>query len=158
MSKSTAPAVVLVPASRIRAAFAAGEFTAPDEALASLIGRNGDGKVRGRLNPKAVEAFEAQVPGEQYAGEKSQVESRTVSLPLTKMNAAGARLKRPETFTLTEVRTLAGIEGKKGRISSANLTAAAKAVEASRGWDTKPAKAAPKTKATTVATVKVPQV
>jgi len=142
MSKSTAP--VLVPASRVRAAFAAGEFVAPEAALPSLIGRNGDGKVRGRLNPLAIAAFNEQVKGEQYAGEKSPVESKQVTLPLTKMNAAGARLKRPEQFPLAEVRRLAGVTGKKGRLSKAEVEAAASAVEKARGWDTKPTKSAPK--------------
>lgn len=137
MSKST---ITLVPASRVRAAFAAGEFTAPEAALPSLIGAKGDGKVRGRLNPLAIAAFNEQVKGEQYAGEKSKVEAKSVTLPLTKMNAAGARLKRPEAFPLSEVRALAGVVGKKGRLSSAEVKAAAEAVEKSRGWDTKPAK------------------
>ncbi len=137
MSKSTT-SPVLVNAARVREAFRAGLFTAPDAALPSLMGKNGDGRVRGRLNPLAVEAFNAGVKGEQYAGEKSTVESKSVTLPLTKMSAAGARLKRPESFPLSQVRTLAGVEGKKGRLSSAEVARAAEAVVAQRGWDQKP--------------------
>jgi hypothetical protein len=142
MSKSKS--VTLVPASRVRAAYAEGLFTVPDAGLACLIGRNGDGRVRGRLNPIAVEAFNEQVEGEQYAGEKSPVESKTVTLPLTKMNAKGARLKRPEDFPLSEVRRLAGVSGKKGRLSAAEIAKAAEAVETQRGWNGVPAKATAK--------------
>lgn len=151
MSKSN---ITLVPASRVREAFAQGLFTAPEAALPSLVGKNGDGRVRGRLNPLAVAAFNEQVKGEQYAGEKSPVESKSITLPLTKMTAAGARVKRPETFPLSEVRNLAGVVGKKGRLSAADIETAASAVITSRGWDTKPAKAA---KSTKVATVKTPE-
>lgn len=148
MSKST---ITLVPASRVRAAFAAGEFKVEDAALPSLIGRNGDGKVRGRLNPLAVKAFNEQVDGEEYAGEKSAVESKSITLPLTKMNAAGARLKRPESFPLAEVRRFAGVEGKKGRLSAAEVAKAVEAVETERGWNVKPTKAAPKARTVNVA-------
>lgn len=158
MSKNTAANVTLVPASRVREAFRAGLFTAPDAALPCLIGKNGDGVVRGRLNPLAVEAFNEQVKGEQYAGEKSPVESKQVTLATTKMNAAGARLKRPVTLSLAQVRDLAGVKGKKGRLSAAEVATATAAYEASQGWDTKPVKAAPAAKSTKVATVKVPEV
>jgi hypothetical protein len=139
MSKSN---ITLVPASRVRAAFAAGEFTAPEAALPSLVGKNGDGRVRGRLNPLAVAAFNEQVKGEQYAGEKSPVESKSITLPLTKTTAAGAKVKRPEAFPLSEVRALAGVVGKKGRLSASEVETATQAVIAQRGWDTKPAKVA----------------
>lgn len=141
MSKSTN---ILVPAARVREAFQQGLFTAPDAALASLVGKNGDGRVRGRLNPLAVEAFNSQVKGEQYAGEKSQVEGagKSITLPLTKMTAAGARVKRPEDMPLREVRRLAGVEGKKGRLSKDDVARATAAVEKERGWDVRPAKVA----------------
>lgn len=138
MSKSTPTPVS---AARVREAYREGLFTVPEAALACLIGRNGDGKVRGRLNPLAVEAFNEQVEGEVYAGEKSGAESKSITLPLTKMNAKGAVLKRPEDFPVREVRRLAGIEGKKGRIAQADLTRAAEAVVTERGWN-KPAAAA----------------
>lgn len=123
-----------VPAKRVREAFAQGLFTVPDEGLACLVGKNGDGKVRGRLNPIVVEAFNAQVTGEVYAGEKSPVEAKSVTLALTKPNAKGARLKRPESFPLAEVRKRAGVEGKAGRLSKANLAAAADSIMRERGW------------------------
>jgi hypothetical protein len=145
MTKSN---ITLVPASRVRAAFAEGLFTAPEVALPSLVGRT-PGKVRGRLHPEAVAAFNEQVKGEQYAGEKSAVESKRVTLPLT-------NLKRPEAFPLSEVRSLAGVTGKKGRLSAAEVATATQAVITARGWDQKPTKAAPKAKSTKVATVKVP--
>jgi hypothetical protein len=138
--------VNLVSAARIRSAFAAGEFTAPTEALPSLIGGkvvkvdgtpthvpSTSGLVRGRLHPKAVEAFNAQVKGEQYAGEKAKVEDKTITLALTKPNARGARLKKPENFAPSEVRRLAGI-GNKGRIPQSALDKAAEAVMRERGW------------------------
>jgi hypothetical protein len=95
MSKSKN--VTLVPASRVREAFNLGLFKAPEAAMASLVGKNGDGRVRGRLNPAAVQAFNEQVKGEQYAGEKSAVEAKSITLPLVKPNAKGALLKRPES-------------------------------------------------------------
>lgn len=132
MSKSTP---VAVSAAFIRTAFLAGEFTAPDEALASLEGKDGSGRVRGRISPAAVQAFEAQVKGKVYAGEKVSVPSRTVTLPLTKPSSTGARLKRPETFSLAEVRTLAGQStDTRGRVSAATIAKATEAVQAQRGW------------------------
>lgn len=133
MSKRTNIATP-VPAKRVREAFAEGLFTVPDEGLACLVGKNGDGKVRGRLNPVVIEAFNAQVTGEVYAGEKSPVEAKAVTLDLTKPNAKGARLKRPESFPLAEVRKRAGVEGKAGRLSKANLAAAADSIMRERGW------------------------
>lgn len=123
-----------VPAKRVREAFAKGEFTVPDEGLACLLGKDGNGKVRGRLNPVVIAAFNEQVTGEVYAGEKSVAEVKSVTLDLTKPNAKGARLKRPESFPLTEVRKRAGVEGKAGRLSKANLVAASESIMRERGW------------------------
>ena len=134
MSKSTKRSVATpVSAKRVRAAFAAGEFTAPDEALPSLIGgsytktggfvESTSGLVRGRLNPAAIEAFNAQVKGEVYAGEKSNVEARTVEVPM--FSPKTGRPVKPVTKTLAEVRAAAGVEGKKGRLSQADLHRAA---------------------------------
>lgn len=121
MSKRT-PATP-VPAKRVRAAFAEGLFTAPDKALPSLIGKNGDGKVRGRLHPEAVAAFNEQVKGEVYAGEKSKVEQKTVEVPM--FSPKTGRPVKPVVKTLAEVRAAAGISGKKGRISASDLHRAA---------------------------------
>lgn len=146
MSKNIATPVS---AKSVRAAFAAGEFTAPTEALPSLVGGktvkvdgvlthvpSPSGLVRGRLNPAAVEAFNSQVKGKVYAGEKAKVdgEGATITLPLRKPNAKGAMLKRPESFTNAQVRALAGISGRKGRISKEALVRATEAVERERGW------------------------
>jgi hypothetical protein len=158
MSKSTT-APVLVSAARIREAFQAGLFTAPDAALPSLIGSKGDGNVRGRLNPLAVEAFEAQVKGEQYAGEKQGglgVASKTVEVPM--FSPKTGRPVKSRTLTIGEVRTLAGVEGRKGRLSAAHIAAAAKALGSG---DPKPVtvKAPAKTKTVkAAAAVKVPEV
>lgn len=103
---------------------------------ACIFGKGNSGVVRGRLNPAFVRVY-TEATGNTYA-EKSVAEGRTLTLPLTKMNAKGARLKRPETFPVAEVRRLAGVEGKTGRLSSASIAKAAAAVEAERGWDTKP--------------------
>lgn len=124
-----------VSAREIRAAYAEGAFTVPEGTnLASLVGRNGDGNVRGRLNPAVVDAFLSSKAGKgrSYA-EKSVAEKRMVTLPLTKPNAKGARLKRPEQFPISEVRALAGAP-EKGRLSARHIETAAAAVEASRGW------------------------
>lgn len=115
--------ITLVSAARVREAFTAGLFTAPDEALPSLVGRNGDGRVRGRLNPLAVKAFNEQVKGERYAGEKSEVEAKTVTL--TMYSPKTGRAVKPITKPIAEVRKAAGVEGKKGRLSKADLHAAA---------------------------------
>jgi len=144
MSKNIATPVS---AKTVRAAFAAGEFTAPTEALPSLLGGKNvkvdgvlthvpspSGLVRGRLNPAAVEAFNAQVKGKVYAGEKTKVEDKTITLDLRKPNAKGAMLKRPEAFPVSQVRALAGISGRKGRISREALARATEAVERERGW------------------------
>jgi rRNA maturation endonuclease Nob1 len=104
---------------------------------ASIFGKDNSGVVRGRLNPAFVAVFLAANPKATYA-EKSAAESRTVEVPLTKMNAKGARLKRPEKVAVSEVRRLAGSEGKAGRLSSADVRAAADAIMAERGWDAKP--------------------
>ena len=97
------------------------------------------GKGRGRLNPAFVKAFLDANPGTTYAEKavKSDGPERTITLPLTKMNKRGARVKRPEDFPASRVRALAGV-GPKGRIPQTALTKAAEAVMAERGWDHKP--------------------
>jgi hypothetical protein len=131
MSKNTTP----VSAREIRQAYANGDFDVPEGTnIASLVGRNGDGRVRGRLNPAVVEAYLGSKAGKgrSYA-EKSVAEAKMVTLPLTKPNAKGARLKRPEAFPISEVRALAGAPAK-GRLSEKHLLAAAERVQESRGW------------------------
>jgi hypothetical protein len=130
----------------IRTAFANGEFTAPDSALVSLTGRGvkvvkgetvqvGSGLIRGRLHPSAVAAFLAVNPDASYQ-EKSVAEAKMVTVPVTKTSKTGATLKRPVSLPISQVRALAGSGDKKGRLSSADVVAAARAFEAQR--DAKP--------------------
>lgn len=125
MSKTTA-ALKPVSAARVREAYRAGLFKAPDAALPSLVGAKTKGVVRGRLNPLAVEAFNKamKAKGEVYGGEKSGITaSKTVEVPM--FSAKTGRPVKPITKTLDEVRAAAGITGKKGRISKADLHRAA---------------------------------
>lgn len=123
--------LVPVTAREIREAFARGEFTARDESLPSL--RGGDsGKVRGRISPSAVEDFLAVNP-DRVLVKSAEAEVKTVTLPLTKTSARGATLKRPEAFPIAEVRRLAGVEGKRGRLSKEHIAKATAAVMAERG-------------------------
>lgn len=124
---------VAVPARVVRQFAHEGKVTITDEALASVIG-GPQGRGRGRLSPDLVAAFEAENPGYVYAGEKSKAEAKMVTVPLVKPNARGARLKRPEDVPVAEVRRLAGVEGKRGRLAAADLERAARAIERERGW------------------------
>lgn len=160
--------VTLVAASVVRAAFANGDFDAPDQALPSLLGgsytvKGGfvpseTGLVRGRLHPLAIEAFNEQVKGQQYAGEKAKGvvvggPVKTVEVPM--FSAKTGRPVKSRTLPIGEVRALAGKPDGRGRISAADLLVAAKALGS--GEPKAPAaKAAPKAKVTKVATVKVP--
>lgn len=125
--------VVAVNAHFIREAARDGKVTLTDKGLASVIG-GPQGRGRGRISAVTVAAFEAENPGFVYAGEKSALEVKTVTVPLTKPNAKGARLKRPEDFPLAEVRKRAGVAGRKGRLSQAALTTAAESIMKERGW------------------------
>lgn len=99
-----------VSARTIREAYRAGEFNAPEVAQTSLA----EG-ARGRLHPKAVEAYLKVNKGAAYR-EKSVAEQPTVEVPYVKRNKRGARLNRKATMTVAEVRRLAGIEGRRGRL------------------------------------------
>lgn len=115
MAKST---TTPVDAKTIRLAFAAGEFAVTDAALTSL-----SPSARGRLHPEAVEAFEATHPGQVYAGPHRKSEP-TVTLPVTRKSKSGATLKRPVTVPRSQVRALAGVMGKRGRLSAADISRA----------------------------------
>lgn len=132
-------ALTPVPAKVVREFAREGRITVTDAAMACITG-GPQGRGRGRLHPDVVAAFNAEngqglvydeAVGKRLAGPR-------VDLPLTKMNAKGARLKRPESFSVKEIRSLAGVEGKRGRLSKDDIAKAAAAVEAARGWD-KPA-------------------
>jgi hypothetical protein len=122
-----------VPAKFIRAAARNGEVTVTDAALDCVLG-GPQGRGRGRLNKDLIAAFEAENPAYVYAGEKSDKEVKSVTLDLTKPNARGARLKRPETVAISEVRKRAGVVGKVGRLSKADLSKAADSIMRERGW------------------------
>lgn len=117
----------------IRTAAQEGRVTITDAALACVTG-GPQGTGRGRLNADLIAAFEAENPGFVYAGEKSSAEVKSVTLDLTKPNAKGARLKRPEAVSVSEIRQRAGVEGKRGRLSAANKATAAQSIMAERGW------------------------
>lgn len=129
---------VLTPVSarEIRQAYANGDFTVPEGTnIASLVGRNGDGRVRGRLNPAVVQAFLTSKAGKgkSYA-EKSEAEGRTVTLTLTRRDKNGkSRGKVDVSMPVAEVRSLAGAPAK-GRLSNAHLATATERAEAARGW------------------------
>lgn len=126
-----------VSAKRVREAFAAGEFTAPDEAKPSLMGGSYSktkgyvpsetGLIRGRLHPAAIAAFNEQVKGEVYGGEKSGIgTSRTVEVPM--FSPKTGRPVKARTVTLAEARALSGTEGQKGRLSKEALAKVAAAL------------------------------
>lgn len=125
-----------VSAKAIRTAYAEGAFTVPEGTnLASLVGKDGNGKVRGRLNPAVVEAFLASPAGKGHTyAEKSVAEAKSITLTLTRRDKNGkSRGKVTETLPVAEVRALAGAPAK-GRLSQKTLDTATERLEASRGW------------------------
>lgn len=130
------------PAKVVRQYALDGKVTLTDAALACVVGKEGgSGLVRGRLNPDLIAAFNAENgDGLVYGGERhkdgsgSQVEGTLIEVPLTKPNARGARLKRPEQVPVAEVRKRAGVEGKTGRLSKASVAKAAESIMTERGW------------------------
>ena len=116
----------------IRTAFANGEFTAPDAALLSLTGHGpngeGTGNIRGRLHPAAVEAFLAQTPGVSYE-EKAVTDEKMVEVPRVKVDAKGRKRNlKPVVLPISEVRALAGVSGKRGRLSKEHIATAGAAL------------------------------
>lgn len=140
MSNTTAaPAVLLATAPVVRAAYKAGKFPAAEGvSLDSLIGAKGDGNARGRINPAHVKSFLASKAGKGYTmpnlgngGDKAPAPSREVSVPRVKTDAKGRkRTLKPVTLPMAEVRRLAGVEGKKGRLSQADIAKAGAALVA----------------------------
>lgn len=84
---------------------------------------------RGRLNPKAVEVFNAQ-SGMVYAeGNKAEP---TVTIPVTKADANGRSRTRKVEVPVSGARALAGdLAGARGRLSPAALAGAGEAYAAS---------------------------
>lgn len=98
---------------------------------ASILGKSGDGsKVRGRVHPLFNAAYEAAHPGT-VVQEKTGLDVKQVEVPL--FSPKTGRAVKPVTLPLPEVRRLAGIEGKKGRIPSAALVAAGEAYQKAKG-------------------------
>lgn len=94
---------------------------------ASLLGADGTGeKVRGRLKPEFIDAYVAANPGTVFV-EGPDANVKTVEVP--RKSAKGRDLK-PAVLPIAEVRRLAGIEGKKGRLSKADLAKAGAALVA----------------------------
>lgn len=133
-----AKAKTLVTASTIREAFRNGTLNVADVkdakgnpvSPASILGADGTGtKVRGRLNPAFVAHFVANTPGTAY--KEKVAERKTRALTYTVKDKAGRSRKREVTLTIAEVRALAGVTGKKGRLSQADLDRAGEAYAAS---------------------------
>lgn len=115
MSKSTRKPVS---ARTIREAFQNGEFEAPEVAHKSLAKG-----ARGRLHPEGVKAYLKANRGATYS-EKSDAEALAVEVPYTKRNKRGHRLSRTATLPVSEVRRLAGIEGRRGRLPKSAIEVA----------------------------------
>lgn len=124
-----------VPAKVVRAFAHEGRITVTEAALACVTG-GPQGRGRGRIHPDLVAAFNAEngegLVYDEQAGKA--LAGRQVTLPTTKPNARGARMKRPVTLPISEVRALAGAEGRKGRLSKAQVATATEAYESAQGW------------------------
>ena len=123
-----------VSAKTIRTAFRDGTLNVKDVKDAngkpvnpvSIFGPEGDqSRCRGRLNPAFAAFYTEKVKGTTYA-EKSGADERTVEVP--RVSAKTGRAIKPTVLPIAEVRALAGVSGKKGRLSKADLTAAAEAL------------------------------
>lgn len=135
MSKSKS---IVVSTATIRAAFVGDNATlnpakvtdAKGAAVstASLLGKSGDGSmVRGRIHPLFVAAYLAANPGTTFGEGDNKPADRTVSLPL--VSEKTGRPIKPVTVPVSEAKSLAGVAGKRGRLSSDELVAAAKAYQ-----------------------------
>lgn len=133
MSKSK-NALAPVSAKQVRATFRDGTLDASKVVdakgnavnTASLFGADGTStKVRGRIHPAFVAAYNASGLGT-YA-EKSIAEQNMVTLPL--VSAKTGRPIKPVEVPIAQARALSGTTGKKGRLSSADLVAAAAAYQ-----------------------------
>lgn len=127
-----------VDAKTIRAAFHNGDLDASKvvndkgEAVntASLFG-GPQGRGRGRLHPALVQAFLDANPGTTYDQKGANAQPKTVEVPRVKTDAKGRkRALKPVTLPIAEVRALAGVSGKRGRLSSTDLARAGEALVA----------------------------
>lgn len=95
---------------------------------ASILGADGSGdKVRGRVAPFFRDAFLAANPGHVFGEGDNAPASRTVDLPL--VSAKTGRPIKPVTVPVAEAKSLAGVAGKRGRLSSDELARAAAAYQ-----------------------------
>lgn len=93
----------------------------------SIFGTDGDvSRCRGRLNPAFAEFYVANVKGTSYSEKVAEVS--TIEVPLNSPKTG--RPIKPVTLPVSEVRALAGISGKAGRISKADLAKAGEAWQA----------------------------
>lgn len=123
-----------VSAKTIRTAFRDGTLNVKDVKDAngkpinpvSVLGADGDAsRCRGRLLPAFAAFYTEKFPNTTYA-EKSGADERTVEVP--RVSAKTGRPVKPTRLPIAEVRALAGVSGKKGRLSKADLLAAAEAL------------------------------
>lgn len=78
---------------------------------------------RGRLHPEVVTAFNRSHRTKQY-GVGTKVE-KTVKVLVSPDASEGRKTPRTVTMPISEVRSLAGVEGRRGRISKQDQLAAA---------------------------------
>ena len=131
-----AKAKTLVTAATIREAYRSGALNVADVKdakgqpvnPASIFGKDNSGVVRGRLNPAFVAHFVANTPGTDYKEKVAERKTRTLTYSVK--DKAGRSRKREVTLTIVEVRALAGVTGKKGRLSQADLDRAGQAYAA----------------------------
>ena len=125
-SKST-----VVGTAAIRAQFLDGTLTpAKGVSTASLFGANGTrkspGNVRGRIHPAHVQVFLDANPGTVFGEGENAPAARTIKVP---RKGANGRALSPVTLPVSEAKALAGVAGKRGRMSSAELEAAGAAYQ-----------------------------
>lgn len=101
---------------------------------ASILGADGSGaKVRGRVGPFFVAQYLAANPGHVFGQGTEKTDGpnkpaeRTVDLPL--LSAKTGRAIKPVNVPVSEAKSLAGVAGKRGRLSSAELVTAAAAYQ-----------------------------
>jgi hypothetical protein len=130
MSKSKS---IVVNTATIRAAFMGKGALTPADGVstASLFGANGTAtapvKVRGRIHPAHRDVYLAANPGHTFGEGDAAPAKRTVLLPL--VSAKTGRAIKPVEVSVTEAKTLAGVAGKRGRLSSDELERAAAAFQ-----------------------------
>lgn len=107
-----------VSAKTVREFFAANPDKVTDEFRTSV-----STGARGRLHPKAIEAFKAANPRKAYAvGTDAQP---TITLEVVKANAKGAKRKTTVKVPAKDLRAYVGATGKRGRLSKEALSKAA---------------------------------